>query len=408
MIWSLVPRLIADRGGNFGIMTAVLLPVLIGAGGVAVDLTNAMQVRSQLQGLVDAAALATATAMAENEMTAAQADTFAKNYFTAQAESSMIDPDATQEQKAAEQIALNDGLDVNATVINSSGNAQTYDVKITMNYDVALSGLSRVLGLTTMHVAVSGSSQSGREGNALSMYLALDESGSMAYDTTTVNAAQPEKQETYDCSTWKRKTCTRTVTNYITKMQSLKAAAAAMFSELKTADPEKELIRIGADSYDDQTKTQQAIKWGTDAVSKYVENLPDVPAGGTDASGAMTNAFNALKKANSTEQNAQTAKGNTSFERFIVLMTDGEMTGNSATWNSTIDTKVRNLCKQAKDDGIKIYTIAFMAPEKGKSLLSYCASGDDYYYDPEDMTGLVQSFGDIARKAAKTATRLTS
>jgi hypothetical protein len=49
-----------------------------------------------------------------------------------------------------------------------------------------------------------------------------------------------------------------------------------------------------------------------------------------------------------------------------------------------------------------------MAPEKGKSLLSYCASGDDYYYDPEDMTGLVQSFGDIARKAAKTATRLTS
>jgi Flp pilus assembly protein TadG len=409
MIWSLVPRLIADRGGNFGIMTAVLLPVLIGAGGVAVDLTNAMQVRSQLQGLVDAAALATATAMAENEMTAAQADTFAKNYFTAQAEPSMIDPDATQEQKAAEQVALNDGLDVNATVITSSGNAQTYNVKITMNYDVALSGLSRVLGLTTMHVAVSGSSQSGREGNALSMYLALDESGSMAYDTTTVNSAQPEKQETYDCSTWKRnKTCTRTVTNYITKMQSLKAAAAAMFSELKTADPEKELIRIGADSYDDQTKTQQAIKWGTDAVSKYVENLPDVPAGGTDASGAMTNAFNALKKANSTEQNAQTAKGNTSFERFIVLMTDGEMTGNSATWNSTIDTKVRNLCKQAKDDGIKIYTIAFMAPEKGKSLLSYCASGDDYYYDPEDMTGLVQSFGDIARKAAKTATRLTS
>lgn len=419
---SLLPRMISDRGGNFGIMTAVLLPVLIGAGGVAVDLTNVMQVRSQLQGLVDSAALATASAMAENEMTAAEAETFAANYFLGQAEQATADPNATAAQAAAHKQALEDGFAADATVTSSSGNAQTYDIKITMNYDVAMSGLSRMLGLATMHVAVSGSSQSGREGNALSMYLVLDESGSMAYDTSTVNSAQPTKQVTtsvygqYVCGgTTKRPiTCTgwhnvtSTVTNYITKMQSLKAAAAAMFSELDTADPEKELIRVGADSYDDQTKTQQAIAWGTSAASTYVKNLPDVPAGGTDASGAMTNAFNALKAANTAEKTAHTAKGNTSFERFIVLMTDGEMTGNSADWNSTIDTKVRNLCKQAKDDGIKIYTIAFMAPDRGKSLLSYCASGTDYYYEPDDMTSLVESFGEIARKAAKTATRLTS
>jgi hypothetical protein len=58
-------------------------------------------------------------------------------------------------------------------------------------------------------------------------------------------------------------------------------------------------------------------------------------------------------------------------------MTDSEMTGNSPNWNSTIGKKVRTLCKQAKDDGIKVYTIAFLAPDNGKSLLSYCASGDD-------------------------------
>ncbi len=418
---SVLSRLATDRAGNFGIMTAVLLPVLFGAAGVAVDLASGLQVKSQMQGLVDAATLATASAMSDQDMTAAEAETFSKTYFLGQAAQSTAPATETAAEKTAREKALSDGLKATATVTNSSGNARTYNIKMTMNYDMALSGLSRVLGLSTMHIGVSSASQSGREGNALSMYLALDESGSMAWDTSTVNPAAPTKSVTtvedgpYECGTTRRpRTCdglhyvTNTAPNYVTKMESLKAAAAAMFSELKLADPTTELIRVGATSYDDQTKAEQAIKWGTSNVATYVANLPEPPAGGTDATGAMTNAFNALKADNAAEKTAHTAKGNTSFERFIVLMTDGEMTGNSASWNSTIDAKVRALCKQSKDDGIKIYSIAFMAPDRGKSLLSTCASGDDYYYEPTDMTTLVQSFGDIARKAAKTDTRLTN
>jgi hypothetical protein len=112
-------------------------------------------------------------------------------------------------------------------------------------------------------------------------------------------------------------------------------------------------------------------------------------------------------------------------------MTDGEMTGNSGTWNSTIDAQVRDICLNAKSDGltdllklklknglqlteeemgksIRIYTIAFMAPDKGKKLLNYCASGPGYYYEPTNMTTLVQTFAEIARKAAQTGTRLTN
>jgi len=409
MVVSILSRIARDRGGNFGLMTAVLLPVVIGSAGVAIDFANALQVRSQMQGMVDSATLAAASAMADQDMTKEEAESFAKTYFLGEAKQATAVPSETPADKAAREKALSEGLATTATVTSGSGNSRTYDIRMTMNYDVALSGLSRVLGLKTMHVGVASASQSGREGNALSMYLALDESGSMAWDTTTVNSAQPTKQEAYDCSTrYENKTCYRTVTNYVTKMQSLKAAAAAMFDELKKADPTAELIRLGADSYDDKTKAEQAIKWGTNDVATYVKNLPDVPDGGTDATGAMTNAYNALKAANAAEKTAHTAKGNTSFERFVVLMTDGEMTGNSSSWNSSLDTKVRNLCKKAKDDDIKVYTIAFMAPAKGKSLLSYCASGDDYYYEPDSMTTLVESFGEIARKAAKTDTRLTN
>jgi Flp pilus assembly protein TadG len=415
-------RFAKDRGGNFGIMTAVLLPVLFGAAGVAVDVSSGLQVRSQMQGLIDAATLATASAMADQDMTETEAETFGTSYFLGQAAQNTAPPAELAAEKTARELALKDGLSATATVTNASGNARTYNIKMTMNYKMPLSGLSRVLGLSTMQIGVSSASQSGREGNALSMYLALDESGSMAELTTTVNPAQPTKDVTtteygtYVCggtTRWPtycygRYNVTNTVPNYLSKMASLKAAGAAMFAELSKADPTSELIRVGATSYDDQTKAEQAIKWGTKDVATYVKNLPEPPAGGTDASGAMTNAFNALKAANAAEKTAHAPKGNTSFERFIVLMTDGEMTGYSANWNSTIDDKVRALCKQSKDDGIKIYTIAFMAPTRGKSLLSNCATSDDYYYEPTDMTTLVQSFGDIARKAAKTDTRLTN
>lgn len=68
-------------------------------------------------------------------------------------------------------------------------------------------------------------------------------------------------------------------------------------------------------------------------------------------------------------------------------MTDGEMTGSSASWNYSIDQSVRNTCDTAKKDGIKIFTVAFMAPDKGKSLLQYCASSADNYYAPKTWTG---------------------
>ena len=409
MILPELTRLVRDRAGNFAITTALLMPVLLGTAGMAIDFTNALEKKTELQALVDAAALATASAMSDKDMTDAEAQAFAKRYFTSHADQVTAPPNETPEEKAAREAALLNGLTVGATTTNSSGNGQTFNVRMTMTYPLSLNGLSRALGFKTLQISVTGDSQSGREGNALSMYLALDESGSMKELTSTINPAQPTRQESYDCSTlFFYKTCTRTVNNYLSKMASLKAAAAGMFSQLKAVDPQSELIRIGAVSYNDTTKPEQTVKWGTASAASYVANLPDVPAGGTDATGAMTNAFNALKKANTKEVTEHSKKNNTSFERFIVLMTDGEMTGNSNKWNSSIDTKVRNLCNQAKNDGINVYTIAFMAPSKGQSLLSSCATSADYYYQPNDMTALVKSFGDIARKAAKTGTRLTN
>ena len=424
-------RLMKDRAGNFGIMTAIAIPVLMGAAGVAIDLTRVLEEKAHLQSAADAATLAAASAMSEEgTMSETDAEKLMMDFYVAQAAQTINTSDMTEEEKAAAREALRQNAEAAATATIATNTAASYDIRLKASYDVPMSGLTALLGFDKMTISVESQSASGREGNALSMYLALDESGSMAWDTTTVNPASPTKTVTknvygtYVCGTnkWGNPkycegwhTVTTTETNYITKMESLKTAAAVMFGELDKADPNMELIRVGADSYDDRTKPEQSIQWGTSYVKTYVNNMPAVPDGGTDASGAMANAFAALKAANGAEKTAHTGKGNTSFERFIVLMTDGEMTGNSGTWNSTIDVKVRALCDQAKADkdqagnAIKIYTIAFMAPTKGKELLEYCSSGkEDYYYEPNSMTQLVQSFGEIARKAAKTGTRLTN
>ncbi len=50
-------RILTEKLGNFGIMTAILMPLLIMAAGSAIDLTNALSEKTRLQDAADAAAL---------------------------------------------------------------------------------------------------------------------------------------------------------------------------------------------------------------------------------------------------------------------------------------------------------------------------------------------------------------
>lgn len=209
---------------------------------------------------------------------------------------------------------------------------------------------------------------------------------------------------------------------YIRKIQALQTAASGLFTSLNKSDPKGNLVRVGAVSYTDETQKASDITWGTLTSSAYVTLLPYKPTGGTNAKGAMQIAYDALKLSNTTEATAHKSKNHSKYHRYILLMTDGEMTGSSASWNSGIDKDVRALCDKAKldgdtnkngkidgdEEGITIFTVAFMAPTRGKELLNYCASGSENYYEPDDMNALVAAFGEIAEKAAKTTTRLTN
>jgi Flp pilus assembly protein TadG len=397
MAWQDFSRLLRDRSGNFGMMTAILLPVLIGAGGMALDVTNMLISKAELQDAADSAALAASTALATGEAAnVAAAEELAKQFFLGQASNTMGEEAAT---------ALAGTLDIDIKTTTTS-NGKSYEVKVASNYNLALTPLMSVLGYGTMNIATSGTSTSGTsvEQTALSMALVLDQSGSMNWDTTTVASKTCAKKKNGKCKEWD--------ITYVKKITALKTAAAALFDALDSADPDGKLTRTGAVSYTHEVKGQTSplMAWGTSAARTYVSGLPENPAGGTDASGAMVIADEGVKKladGSDTETTEHLTKDNTKVNRFIVLMTDGEMTGNSDSWKENIDKKVRDACNSAKSHSIRIFTVAFMAPKKGKELLQYCATTSADYYEPETMEQLVSDFSKIAQSAVKGRTLLT-
>lgn len=366
--------LMCEKSGNFGMMTAILLPVSVGVVGLGLDATSMVQNKRTLQNAVDAAALATATAMTGN-LSKSDAETMAKSFVTSQMANSLSDA-------TSEAAKLSTTPNISATPV--SAGSTTYDVALTSSYTMSMNALSQAFGWKTVTItaygkAVSSSGSSGSEGtltlNRLSMYLALDRSGSMNDSTDT---------------------------SY-TKIQSLKLAVQKLAKKLSDADPKNIYVRTGADSYNSTADKAQAMNWGTSQVVSYVNALQ--ATGGTDATGALTAAYNALKASNTTEA---TAHKTTTFKRYVVFLTDGEMTGNSAEWNASIDKKVRKECDTIKLDGIEIYTVALSAPSNGKSLLKACATDANHYYEATDSISLISAFSSIGTDATKPSVRLTN
>lgn len=388
-------RLLQRTGGNFGMMTAVLLPVSIGVAGLAMDANTMVQSKSALQSAVDAAALAAASAMS-NGMSEDQAIALAKSFLASQlantlpASSDSSDVDQTSQNNQTEP-----EITVKTTQVNSS--TTTYEIALTGNYTLSMNALSRVLGWQTVTLKAYGTAQaaSTASGQPISMYLVLDHSGSMSESTTTSYAGTcTSKGRTYSC------------TKYYTKIEALKLAVLNMATQLNKADPDGEYVRTGADGYSTKADTPQAMNWGTSKVVTYVNAMS--PTYTTDARGALDAAYSALKSTNATEISAHKVDKASDIGRYVVFMTDGEMTGTNGYWSSSIDAAVRTQCTTIKADGIKVYTVALMAPTNGKSLLQACASDASHYYEATDAASLVAAFGDIGKKASSTTTRLTN
>jgi Flp pilus assembly protein TadG len=394
--------------GNFGITTALVLPVVAATAGVALDLNSMLQMRTALQSATDAAVFSAVNAVAADpKMTDEAVLAFARQFMSSQFESIVA------ETKSGGSIPVEAAGSVTRT---PNGSETSYDVTLSPTYTMPTNGMTSLLGWKQVTIGITSTATSASETKALSMYLVLDRSGSMSFPTDTVDTSVSQCVNYYawnlaqaDIPQGQPYALAPSSPCYVRKMAALKKATNELFKTLSESDPKGDLTRVGAVAYNHTTEAPSGMAWGIKTAKKYVTDLPSVPRGGTDASDGMALALAALTETNSTERKAHHSKKSESFDRYIVLMTDGAMTGNSSDWNHAVDSKVRQLCQMAKVDGITIFSIAFMAPEQGKSLLKACASSEaDNYFEPSDMSGLVNAFRKIGHTAAQSGARLTN
>jgi len=82
--------------------------------------------------------------------------------------------------------------------------------------------------------------------------------------------------------------------------------------------------------------------------------------------------------------------------KVVILMTDGEFNTEIYPEQGDSDAQARSLCDNMKLEDIKVYAVALNAPTAGKEVLSYCASGADYYFEPETGAELTDAYKQIA------------
>lgn len=389
-------RFAARKDGNFGMMAAIALPAILAAVGIALDVSRIMTDNAQLGAALDAASLATASALSSGTIAENEALAFATKIAAGQLQNTL---------SPSQIAAFKQSVSAPVSVV-VSGNQKTYTVKVTGQFSEEL------LAFSAFHAGgerfINGSSTStsaAKLSSGLSLYLVLDRSGSMSWTTTTVDTSQPWGCYNYFEQYWPYASYSRPC--YINKMGSLKAAAAVLFDKLddiENADPTNTVVRTGAISFTDSTQNPSNLAWGTKNARNYVNGLPTNPTGGTDMTGGMSTANSALNA--QSEINAQSAKGNTSFKKFLILMTDGENTGSSGSWQPSLDAATLSTCNAARAAGTTIYTVAYMAPANGENLLKSCAGTPSNYYKASDMDSLVKAFNDIGGKVVEQQTRM--
>ena len=373
-----------NRKGNLSIIAAIVLPVGLAAAGMAIDMSKMVASRAALQNAADAAALAAASALANKDITTEAAQTLAADFVRGQMANHIEAP----VDEHAQPFDFSSCTNVNVTQQVTVGTAKKYTVKVATCYDVQYSALSAFMGRSSGRVSVSSTTQSSTESkNALSMYLVLDRSGSMAEYTNTVSGSYTCKygRKTYTCYT------------YYDKITALRMAAANLMDRLSAADPDGMLVRTAAVSYNNVMQTPGTLKWGVTAAKTYISNLQ--ADGGTDSGLAFKTAYNAIKA--TTEDTAHMAKNGQVPSKYIVFMTDGDNNYTSA------DTETKKWCDAAKLSGIEVYSVAFMAPDRGRALLSYCATTSAHYFAAENADDLNAAFEYIGERATAVSTRLT-
>lgn len=82
--------------------------------------------------------------------------------------------------------------------------------------------------------------------------------------------------------------------------------------------------------------------------------------------------------------------------KVVILMTDGEFNAEILPQQGSSNTQARALCDRMKQSAVKVYAVALQAPRAGREVLRYCASGPEFYFEPNSAAELTDAYRKIA------------
>jgi Flp pilus assembly protein TadG len=387
---TMFQRFLRDTRGNFAIMGAVLmLPLAIGAG-TSVDYSRATNVRTKLQGVADATALALArdaAKLTDAQLQSKGQDIF-DSLFNAQSGASMFKRSSLTITRGTKLVSVN----VAGTVPNT---------------------LMKLAGMDSTEVAAAGQSAWGVR--KIEVALVLDNTGSMAANN---------------------------------KMTELKKAAKNLVTTLEKVAPEPGAVQISLVPFTTQVRLDTSLKssswldFATTGTNKATwtgcvkdRTQPfDVTDGGAALYPAVNCAATTLSPVRplSTDFNAlrtaidgMSANGNTNItiglawglttlspadpmtggaafgtdgvDKFIIMLTDGDNTQNAWTTSKyLIDQRTTAACDDIKTASrkVKLYTIRVI--DGDANLLRNCASSPAQFFDVSSASQLQSVFQKIA------------
>lgn len=81
----------------------------------------------------------------------------------------------------------------------------------------------------------------------------------------------------------------------------------------------------------------------------------------------------------------------------MIIMTDGDFLNWHNNGEGSSFDQAKKLCDNIKKDDVRVYTVAFQAPNQGKQILEYCASGTEFAFKAESADELTDAYTKIAQ-----------
>lgn len=424
----LLARFLKDRRGGVTPMIAMLAVPLMAAVGAAVDYSHAATARSALQNAVDSTTLAMSKDAAK--ISQAQLSTNADGYFRA-----LFTRTDVQDISVSSIYSSDNGSTVTTT---ASGTVRPYFVNL--------------LGWSTIPISATATTEWGNK--RLRVALALDVTGSMAYDgkmpalktasknlITSLKSASVNNGDVYvsiipfskdvnvgtgnvaadwiGWSEWDDDNGTCSSSDYRTKNRCVDNG--------KTWEPKAHSVWTGcvtdrdqnydvsnttpttggslfpAEQYSSCPTPMMGLSYDWAALTAKIDTMS--PAGGTNQPIGLAWAWQSLTEG--APLNAPPLDAKYKYEKIVILMSDGLNTqdrwyGNGSSVSTSVDNRMERVCVNAKAAGITIYSIQVnTGGDPTSTVMRNCASDITKFFMLTTADQMITTFEQIGTQLSQ-------